>query len=309
MNILVTGGSGFIGSNLSDYLVNKGHAVTVVDDLSTGYISNLSSVIDGISFYEEKIELFDFGKLSKIDVLVHLAAQPSVPISVAKFGSSSSSNMLGTIKVIDYCRVNQIPLVYASSSAIYGNLELGDDQNSRVDLLTPYAIDKYAMELYAKTAYKLYQLSSIGLRFFNVYGQRQDPTSSYSGVISTFVDRLLRRESITINGGHQSRDFIYVNDVVDIIFKSIVVLSNTALCEQINVLTGQSVTIEELANMLIKKIGVDVIKEYQNLPLGDPERSKGTTKKMVGLLKADLSNMVPIDSGLSKTVNFMRGQA
>jgi UDP-glucose 4-epimerase len=128
-----------------------------------------------------------------------LAAQASVPISVAKFGSSSSSNMLGTIKVIDYCRVNQIPLVYASSSAIYGNLELGDDQNSRVDLVSPYATDKYAMELYAKTAYKLYQLSSIGLRFFNVYGPRQDSTSSYSGVISTFVDRLLRRKSITIN--------------------------------------------------------------------------------------------------------------
>ena len=309
MNILVTGGSGFIGSNLSDYLVNRGHTVTVVDDLSTGYISNLSSVIDGISFYEEKIELFDFDKLPKFDVLVHLAAQPLVPISVAKFGSSSSSNILGTIKVIDYCRVNQIPLVYASSSAIYGNLELGDDQNSRVDLLSPYATDKYAMELYAKTAYKLYQLSSIGLRFFNVYGPRQDSTSSYSGVISTFVDRLLRRESITINGGYQTRDFIYVKDVVDIIFKSIVVASNTVLCEQINVLTGQHVTIEELANMLIKKIGVDADKKYQELPLGDPKQSNGTTKKMVVLLKADLSNMVPIDSGLSETVNIMRGQA
>ena len=309
MNILVTGGSGFIGSNLSDYLVNGGHEVTVVDDLSTGHISNLSSIIDGISFYEEKIELFDFDKLPKFDVLVHLAAQPLVPISVAKFGSSSSSNILGTIKVIDYCRVNQIPLVYASSSAIYGNLELGDDQNSRVDLLSPYATDKYAMELYAKTAYKLYQLSSIGLRFFNVYGPRQDSTSSYSGVISTFVDRLLRRESITINGGYQTRDFIYVKDVVDIIFKSIVVASNTALCEQINVLTGQSVTIDELANMLIKKIGVDVNKKYQKLPLGDPEQSNGTTKKMESLLKADLSDMVPIDSGLSETVNFMRGQA
>ena len=309
MNILVTGGSGFIGSNLSDYLVNRGHKVTVVDDLSTGYISNLSSVIDGISFYEEKIELFDFDKLPKIDVLVHLAAQASVPISVAKFGSSSSSNMLGTIKVIDYCRVNQIPLVYASSSAIYGNLELGDDQNSRFDLLSPYATDKYAMELYAKTAYKLYQLSSIGLRFLNVYGPRQDPTSAYSGVISIFADRLLRRESITINGGYQTRDFIYVKDVVGIIFKSIVIVSNTALCEQINVLTGQSVTVDELANMLIKKIGVDVNKKYQELPVGDPEQSNGTTKKMVSQLKADLSDMVPIDSGLSETINFMRGQA
>ena len=309
MNILVTGGSGFIGSNLSDYLVNKGHSVSVIDNLSTGYISNLSSVIDAISFYEEKIEFFDFNKLPKIDVLVHLAAQPSVPISVESFGSSSSSNIMGTIKVIDYCRINRVPLVFASSSAVYGNLELGDDINPRVDLLSPYATDKYVMEIYAKTAFKLYQLPSIGLRFFNVYGPRQDSTSYYSGVISKFIDSLLRKEAITINGGNQTRDFIYVKDVVDIIFKSILTVSNTSICEHSNVLTGRSITINELANMLIKKIGVSVDKNYQKLPLGDPKQSNGTINKMVELLKVDLNQMTPIDTGLSKTVDFMRGQA
>jgi UDP-glucose 4-epimerase len=172
MNILVTGGAGFIGSNLCDYLVDRKNHVTIIDDLSTGNISNLTYIFDNIIFYNEKIESFDFNKLQKIDAVVHLAAQPSVPISIENFGDSSSSNILGSIKVIDYCRSNLIPLIYASSSAVYGNLEIGDDQSSEVELLSPYATDKYAMELYAKTANELYQLSSIGLRFFNVYGPR-----------------------------------------------------------------------------------------------------------------------------------------
>ena len=183
MNILVTGGAGFIGSHLCEYLVKQGHNITVVDDLSTGYKSNLSYVLDIIDFHEEKIEFFDFAKLSKIDSVVHLAAQVSVPVSIDDFGVSSTSNLSGTIKVIDFCKRKQLPFVYASSSAVYGNLDFGDDSGSLVNLLSPYAADKYVMELYAKVAHQLYQLSSIGLRFFNVYGPLQDPSSAYSGVI------------------------------------------------------------------------------------------------------------------------------
>ena len=305
MHILVTGGAGFIGSNLCDYLVIKGCQVSVVDDLSSGDITNLVSIIDNINFYQEKIEVFNFNKLANVDSVIHLAAQVSVNISISSFGKSSSSNVLGAIKVIDYCRLNQIPLVYASSAAIYGNLKISDDLNSKIDLLSPYASDKYMLEVYAKTAFKNYQLSSIGLRFFNVYGPRQDPTNAYSGVISIFINRLLSNNNITINGGHQTRDFIYVKDVVAIIFKSVILSQSSVVCEQVNVLTGKSISIDELASLLIKKINVNVKKEYFALPAGDPKGSLGATKKLESFLKIDLNDMISIDNGLSKTVKFI----
>ena len=122
MNILVTGGTGFIGSHLCECLVDSGNQITEVDDLSSADKSNLSSVIHSIDFHKEKIEAYDFSKLYNINSIVHLAAQVSVPVSIHDFGHSSSPNLLSAIKVIDFCRQNQVPLVYASSSALYGNL-------------------------------------------------------------------------------------------------------------------------------------------------------------------------------------------
>tara|TARA_B110000008_G_scaffold279830_1_gene328940 strand:+ start:8192 stop:9136 length:945 start_codon:yes stop_codon:yes gene_type:complete len=309
MHILVTGGAGFIGSNLCDYLINKGCKVSVVDDLSSSTISNLSLVIDKINFFQEKIEIFDFNKLSKVDSVIHLAAQVSVQRSISDFGSSSSLNLLGAIKVIDYCRINNIPLIYASSAAIYGNLKICDDLNSEIDLLSPYASDKYMLEIYTKTAFKSYQLPSIGLRFFNVYGPRQDPSNSYSGVISIFIDRILHNEKITINGGYQTRDFIYVKDVVRAIFKSVVLLQDAVICEKINILTGKPTSIDQLATILMKKIDVDVEKEYSILPSGDPEGSMGSTEKMENLLSIKLNDMVSIGNGLSETLQFIRSNS
>ena len=309
MKILVTGGAGFIGSNLCDYLVNNNHKVIVIDDLSTGHHSNLSLIMDSITFFNEKVEYFDYECLSKINAIVHLAAQPSVPFSISDFGNSSSANVLGTIRLINYCRIKRIPLVYASSSAIYGDLEMGDDTSTKIDLLSPYATDKYVMELYAKTAYKLYQFSSIGLRFFNVYGPRQDPISPYSGVISTFINRLLREDSLVINGGYQTRDFIYVKDVVDIIYRSVVLSSKSDICEQINVLTGKTTTIDKLADKLMKETKISVDKNYNLLPVGDPEKSNGTTEKMVELLNVDLRQMVSLEEGLVETVKFINNNS
>ena len=305
MKYLVTGGAGFIGSHLVELLIKNNHKVVCVDDLSTGYKSNLSSVIDKIDFYEDKIELFDFNKLKDIGAIVHLAAQASVPLSITDFLDSSCSNLLGTIKVIDFCRLHCIPLVYASSSAIYGNLEFGNDEIDNIDLLSPYATDKYAMELYSKTAHKIYQLSSVGLRFFNVYGPRQDPRSPYSGVISIFADKLLKGQNITINGGYQTRDFIYVKDVINIIYLAINLTSKNSICETSNVLTGKSVTIDELAKKMMKIIDVKVKVSYQSLALGDPEQSYGSSEKMVRLFKVKPNNFTKLDNGLMSIVKHI----
>ena len=308
MNILITGGAGFIGSNLSDYLIKTGNVLTIVDDLSSGHQSNLSNISDKIDFHQEKIEKFDFKKIDKVDAVVHLAAQPSVPLSITNFFASSTANMTGTFSVLEYCRLNHIPLVYASSSAVYGNLELGDDQSHEINLLSPYATDKYTMELYAKVAHKLYQLSSVGLRFFNVYGPRQDPNSPYSGVISIFADRLLKTKNITINGGYQTRDFVYVQDVVKAIYRAINIASERSVCEMCNVLTGSSVTIDYLANQMIDIVPVEVEKNYKNLSTGDPEKSDGTTDKMVELLKVKLNDFKKLDEGLIETIQYIRNE-
>ena len=301
MKYLITGGAGFIGSHLIELLIEKNFRVVCVDDLSTGNLSNLSSVIKKIDFYEEKIETFDFKNLNKIDGIIHLAAQTSVPRSITHFHDSSSNNLLGAIKVIDYCKSNCIPLVYASSSAIYGNLGNGDDQINKFDLLSPYAVDKYSMELYSETVHKISQLSSLGLRFFNVYGPRQDHRNPYSGVISIFASRLLKRQKLFINGGQQKRDFIYVKDVVDIIYRAMMLTNDNVICEVCNVLTGKTLSINDLAEKMmdITKIKVDI--NYRKLPEGEPINSNGSYKNMIKLFRVQPEKFTKLNIGLMST--------
>ena len=231
-----------------------------------------------------------------------MAAQASVPISVENLYLSSMNNLGSSLKLIDQASKLKIPLIYASSSAIYGNLNYGLEY-SDVQLLTPYAVDKYVIELYCKTSLKLYGLRSYGLRFFNVYGPRQDPKNPYSGVISIFADRILNGQNIVINGGHQTRDFVYVEDVVRAIWSSFLYLQNNTVSTYSNVLTGQSTSINELANLMIELIGITVDKTYRELPFGDPEISLGSTKIMEREL--NLNNFYQINEGLSKTISFM----
>jgi UDP-glucose 4-epimerase len=164
MTYLITGGAGFIGSHLLDALLATQHNVVVVDDLSTGKLENLGDR-DGCQIYTEKVQDFDLDSLQDIQGIFHLAAQASVPISVDDFYNSSRNNVLSTIKIFDYARMLGVPVVYASSSAIYGELPLGDDTTTITDLGSPYAVDKLTSENYATMAYQIYGVSSIGLRF------------------------------------------------------------------------------------------------------------------------------------------------
>lgn len=300
---LVTGGCGFIGSHLVEHLSQAGHLVTVIDDLSSGYRSNLADAGPVDVLIEKRVEDVDLSELAGFDGVFHLAAQASVPLSVKNFYASSSTNLLSTLKVIDYCAINHIPLVYASSSAIYGNLPVGDEYGS-VDLLSPYSADKLMAEIYCDIANKLYGLRSYGLRFFNVYGPRQDPKNPYSGVISIFADRILKGKSITINGGHQTRDFIYVDDIVRGLWNSYHYLFERSVSTYSNLLTGNSISIDELANILMLLAGNRVEKRYQKLPAGDPERSLGTIDRMHDQLK--MGQFVKLDDGLRQVLTWMR---
>ena len=309
MKILVTGGAGFIGSHVCENLLERGHEVIVLDDLSTGTLVNLAGVENKITFLQSRVESFDFDRLDGIDSVIHLAAQASVPLSISDFYKSSKTNILSSLKIIDFCIKHKLPLVYASSSAIYGGLPLGDDESNGIDLLSPYAADKFALELYAKVSSVTSGLRSIGLRFFNVYGPRQDPSNPYSGVISIFIEKLLSNQNIIINGGSQTRDFVYVTNVADVISKAVHVTSSKKISDFVNVLTGKSISINSLANNLIDIIGSSSEKIYHELPVGDPMESNGTIAKLPRVLNMIPSDFISLQKGLKLTVNDMRNRS
>lgn len=301
---IITGGCGFIGSHLTELLLSEEHDLIVIDNLSAGYKSNIDLENPRITFFEKSIELFDLYSLKDVDGVFHLAAQASVPYSINNFYESSSTNVLSTFKVIDFCSKRKIPMVYATSSAVYGNLEFGSE-NGDIELLSPYAADKYVIELYTSVAFKLFGLRSFGLRFFNVYGPRQDPKNPYSGVISLFADRLLKGEPITINGGYQTRDFIFVKDVAYCIYQSYLYLLKNEAVKISNVLTGHSISIDELVEHLAKLLNVKPKCRYVDLPAGDPESSQGSTEVIEDLLKLRCNDFLSIGSGLEQTISYM----
>jgi UDP-glucose 4-epimerase len=251
----------------------------------------------------DRIENTDLSDFSGFDGVFHLAAQASVPISISKFTESSSTNLLSAINVIEYCAKTRTPLVYASSSAVYGNMPLGDER-SGVDLLSPYAVDKVMLEMYCDVASKLHGLRSYGLRFFNVYGPRQDPSNPYSGVISIFANQILKGEPIKINGGYQTRDFIYVGDVVRGLWASYLHIKDNPVATVSNLLTGNSISIDELADKICLLVGVDVKRSYQVLSACDPEKSLGSVELMNKTL--ELGEFINLDSGLNEVLKWIK---
>ena len=301
---LVTGGAGFIGSNLIESLLESSNKVINVDNLIGG---NSKNIINHPSVKNIKSSIQDIGELSifkDISGIFHLAAQSSVPLSIKDPYNSSGNNLLASLKVMDIARVYKLPIVYASSSAIYGNLPMGDESSLETDILSPYALDKLVMEKYSSIYYKLFKVSFIGLRFFNVYGPKQDPSNPYSGVISIFIDRILKNKTITVNGGYQTRDFIYVDDVIKILRKSMDKAKKNKMNHTLNVGTGKSISIDELLAFLIEIIGVYPAVKYVPLDDGDPEKSDGNYNKLKKLLDINLADMITINEGLKKTVTY-----
>ena len=302
---LVTGGAGFIGSHLVTKLIDSDNDTIIIDDLSSGFKKNIPQS-NKINLIINKVQNVTHKEIEKVDGIFHLAAQVSVPVSLEKFYMSSKNNLLSMLKVFDWARNLDIPIVYASSSAIYGNLPLGNDQKDKFDIISPYAQDKLVMESYASMMFDIYNVNSLGLRLFNVYGPKQDPYNPYSGVISIFIDRMLNGRSVTINGGYQTRDFIYVLDIIDVMIKSMELLREKALCDYFNVGTGESISVNELFDIIknISRANPKVIKK--ELPYGDPEQSAGTFDKINNILDIDIQSFTDLQTGLADTVNYYR---
>jgi nucleoside-diphosphate-sugar epimerase len=272
MRYLVTGGAGFIGSNLADELVRRGHSVVVLDDLSTGKESNLDSVRGKIDLRIGSIvDLATVQSACKgADYVIHLAARASVPRSVANPIETNAVNIDGTLNVLVAARDAKVRrVVYAASSSAYGeSATLPKSEKMPAAPISPYGVTKYVGELYAQVFGRVYGLGNASVRYFNVFGPRQDPTSQYSGVLSRFMLAVLREEPPVIFGdGEQSRDFTYVDNVV---------VETLRACEAegasgkvFNGGTGARITLNEVVKLLEKITGKKIRAKYEPPRTGD----------------------------------------
>lgn len=272
---LVTGGAGFIGSHLADALLAEECEVAVLDNLSTGHLSNLDHARDRITFYKGDIQ--DPEILSKAvkdtDVVFHQAAMVSVPQTVENPIDSAMINDIGTLLVLEAARKNNVKrVVLASSSAVYGDdPQLPKHENMNPKPLSPYAVQKLTGEYYARLYKDLYGLETVCLRYFNVFGPRQDPSSFYSGVISIFMDRAASKEHPVIYGnGNQFRDFIFVKDVVR---ANLLAAKTDSAGGNFNVGTGSFVSINRLWEMICHISGFNAEPEYRPARPGDISES------------------------------------
>ncbi len=299
---LITGCAGFIGSNLVKSL-EKNYELILVDDLSEGTIGNLPKNLRK-KLIKKKIQNLRKLNTKSLSGIFHLAAQASVPLSLKEFYKSTLNNLASSIKAFEFSKKYSAPVVYASSSAIYGNLPLGNDEIRKFSILSPYAQDKISIEDYAKMSYEIFGVPSIGLRLFNVYGPGQNANSPYSSVIPIFINRMLKKLPITINGGFQTRDFIYVKDVVDVMKKSMQKIQKKNVCKNLNLGTGRSVKITVLFNLIKEMLEVNPKIIRKKLKKFDPKKSSGTFKKINKFLNLKKNNFTKIEDGLINTISY-----
>ena len=309
VKFVVTGGAGFIGSALVRALLERGRVV-VIDNLLTGNEANLKEVRGQIEFHN--VDIRNAAGLGPImtgaDTVFHLAAIPSVPRSIEDPLPSHEVNIDGTFNVLRAAagaRVRRV--VYAASSSAYGDTEVLPKTETMTPLpRSPYAVQKLLGEHYASVFYSCYGLEAVSLRFFNVYGPRQDPTSPYSGVLSLFMKCLLARTSPTIFGdGEQSRDFTYVEDVADLCWKAS--QANAVAGKMYNAGNGNQYTLNHIWKLLQNMESVDLPAKYGPPRAGDVRHSKADTRAAVRDLGH--SPRVTIEEGLRKTLEWYRGAA
>ncbi len=303
---LVTGGAGFIGSHLAEELVRRGHRVRVADSLITGKRANLDH-IPGVEFVEGDLADPDVAKKVAIgcDYVLHQAAIPSVPRSVTDPITSNRANVDGTLNVLVAARDAGVKrLVFAASSSAYGDTPtLPKHEGMPTNPLSPYALQKVVGEQYLQMFTRLYGLETVSIRYFNVFGPRQDPTSPYSGVISVFATALIENRPPKIYGnGEQTRDFTYIANVVDGVLRACE--APKASGEVINVATGGRISLNQLFYAMRDVVGGSLEPVYAESRQGDVRDSQADIRKAQALL--GYAPVVSFEEGLARTIAWYR---
>jgi nucleoside-diphosphate-sugar epimerase len=309
---LITGIGGFIGSSIARALLARGERVRGVDNFSTGKRENIHEILDGIEFREADILDIDAMRsaCSGADFVFHEAAIPSVPKSVQDPLGSNQANIDGTVNVLIAARDAKVKrVVYAASSSAYGDTPtLPKHEEMKPDPISPYAVAKLASEHYMTSFYRCYGLETISLRYFNIFGPRQDPSSPYSGVLAKFIPLMLRGEQPTIFGdGEQSRDFTYIDNAVAANLLACEAASQKVAGKVFNVATGRRVTLNETFQLLLPLTG------FSGQVLYGPERG-GDIKHSLADISCAASALgynptVDFEEGLRRTVEWYRQQS
>ena len=308
---LITGIGGFIGSSLARALLDRGERVRGVDNFSTGKRENISEILDRIDLREA--DLLDVDAMHKAcagaDFVLHQAAIPSVPKSVLDPLGSNRANIDGTVNLLVAARDARVKrVVYAASSSAYGDTPtLPKHEEMKPDPISPYAVQKLASEHYMVSFYRCYGLETVCLRYFNVFGPRQDPSSPYSGVLAKFITSMLRGEQPTIFGdGEQSRDFTYIDNVVHANLLACTAPAHQVAGRMFNVATGDRITLNQTFKALQGLTG------FSGQPVYGPERGGDIKHSLADISKAqaEFGYRVTVDfeEGLRRTVDWYRGK-
>jgi nucleoside-diphosphate-sugar epimerase len=313
MCVLVTGGSGFIGSHLVAALLKQGAIVRVLDNFTTGNRANLAAVLEGIPLQgnftcvggdiTDRVAVRE--AVNGTDYILHQAALPSVQRSVEDPLTSNWVNVEGTLNLLVAARDAGVKrVVYASSSSVYGDSsQLPKDECMTTNPLSPYAVSKLAAEDYCRVFTRVYGLETVSLRYFNVFGPRQDPSSLYAAVIPRFIEALLENRPPTIYGdGRQSRDFTFVENVVQ---ANLLALSASGVAgEAFNIACGESVDLRGMLQLLTEFLGQNVQPEYQAPRAGDVKHSLADISKAKRML--GYRPTIPFREGLKQTFEYFR---
>lgn len=304
---LVTGGAGFIGSNIAEELVKRGYSVKIIDNFLTGKRENISSFLDKIDLAEGDIRDYDACRraLEGVDFVLHQAALPSVTRSIEDPLLTTEINIKGTLNILLASREAKVKgFVFASSSSVYGDdPNLPKKEGTVGNPLSPYAISKLTGEKYCRVFSQIFGLATVCLRYFNIFGPRQDPSSQYAAVIPNFITRMFKGESPTIFGdGEQTRDFTYVSNVVEA--NILASKAQGVSGEVFNIGCGERRTVNSLASNLNKILKEEISPSYAEPRPGDVRDSFADISKARKMLKYE--SLVPFGKGLEETIRWYR---